>query len=272
MVIFCSSPSELKKQFAADSKVEIKNANERISFTAMKEVDSEKKDGTPYIRTITIDGVTYNSSYVYSKTVDSAEQLSDHYQKYVSYDRYQTPHYEEDRYGVPIFHFSQETGKLISFRKGSTFFAKGDLSESELRKIIVDEIYNLYGIQIEQNTDYIFESHYKDYQNDIRLYFMCFRRYINGYATDEDISFMIDTSGQIIGITQNLGLYDTVVESISETLLNKIQTKLYKNLLSGYSVKGNSVIALDQYGKCWLKSTIVTDQGRYDDTIFVEIK
>lgn len=269
MVIFCSSPSELKKQFAADSKVEIKNANERISFTAMKEVDSEKKDGTPYIRTITIDNITYNASYVYSKTVDSAEQLSDHYQKYVSYDRYLTEYYDDKNAGTPVFEFSQETGELIYFQKNGFPSRNGSLSEDELRQKAIEEIQKLYGMRLDLNPNYRFESKYV-YEENACLYYLHFRKYINDFATDEYVSVLIDTSGQIIGIRQNLGLYDEIVETISVEKIIETQKFFYKNFNDELKIQDKITLSLDQFGKCWVKFDI--NYGNFSDSSYVEIK
>lgn len=252
LVIFCSSPTELKQQLKADAKVVIKDVAERKDFgLSVNDTVVDKKNGTPYVKTITIGNETFEISYEESRASETFQSLSTHLKAYAGVDKYSTPHNNGIYWGKPTFEFSQETGKLTRYFKGSGFINSGNLGEAELHKIALQEIYNLYGIDIAKDPNYRYECrlHPAVPQRD-EYYQIIYRRYINGYETDEKIYICLDTTGQIISISQNLGLYDEVAEMITEEKVN-LAVEKFTNLFSNSStIKDDIYLSIDNYGKC----------------------
>ena len=273
LVIFCSSPTELKQQLKADAKVEIKDVAD-FSF-AVNDTVVEKKDGTPYVKTITIGNETFEISYEESRASKTFESLSTHLKAYAGVDKYSTPHNNGIYWGKPTFEFSQETGKLTKYFKGSGFIKSGNLGEAELHKIALQEIYNLYGIDIAKDPDYHYECrlHAATPQRE-EYYQIIYRRYINGYKTDEKIYICLDTTGQIISISQNLGLYDEVAEMVTEQNIN-IATEKFTKLINDSTVfKDEISISIDNYGNCFAKFyiAILGNNVNYTYDTYIEVE
>ena len=278
LVIFCSSPNELKKQLKADAKVEIKDVAERKDFSfAVNDTVVEKKDGTPYVKTITIGNETFEISYNESRASETYQSLSTHLKAYASVDKYSTRQKVGVYSGKLMFEFSHETGKLINYYKEMGHYQKGNLGEKELHKIALQEIYNLYGIDIAKDPNYRYECHHilpqDPYQPQHERYQIIYRRYINGYSLDEVVSVTLDTSGQIVRISQNLGLYDEVAEMITEENVNMAIDNFNKQF-DYISTFDEFYIRLDNYGLCYVsfKVTIPFPDGTaYKTAIKIEL-
>ena len=264
LVIFCSSPTELKQQLKADAKVVIKDVAERKDFSlSVDDTVVEKKNGTPYVKTITIGNETFEISYEESRASETYQSLSTHLKAYAGVDKYSTPHNDGVYWGKPTFEFSQETGKLTKYFKGTGFMKRGNLSEEELKKIADQTIYDFYGFDAASNPDYIYEVRHSIDPQDSRFdcYHLSYCRYINGYETDERISVCIDTSGQIIIIDQNLGLYDEIAETITGEKINSAIEKFTKLFSNSSTIKDDIYLSIDNYGKCSINfSTFVWNE------------
>ena len=267
LIIFCSSPNELKKQLKADAKVEIKDVAERKSFSSsLNDTVVEKKDGTPYVKTITIGNETFEISYNESKASETYQSLSTHLKAYASVDIYSTEHTDGAYWGTLSFEFSQETGKLTDYFKSASFMKSGNLGEKELQKIAVQEIYNLYGINIAKDSNYRYEcKFYPATSSQEEYYQIIYRRYINGYETDERIYICLDTTGQIVAVKQNLGLYDEVAEMVTEDKINSAKEKFSELLIGTTTIDDKIYISMDNYGKCSIKFSafVLTNEVGY---------
>ena len=123
--------------------------------------------------------------------------------------------------------------------------------EKELQKIAVQEIYNLYGIDIAKDPNYRYACKFFPATSSQReYYFIGYCRYINGYATNEGISILIDTTGQITSISQNLGLFDEVAETITAKKLEATKDNFFDSISDPTAVQENMYIELDNFGKC----------------------
>ena len=267
LIIFCSSPNELKKQLKADANVEIKDVAERKSFSSsLNDTVVEKKDGTPYVKTITIGNETFEISYNESKASETYQSLSTHLKAYASVDIYSTEHTDGAYWGTLSFEFSQETGKLTDYFKSASFMKSGNLGEKELQKIAVQEIYNLYGINIAKDSNYRYEcKFYPATSSQEEYYQIIYRRYINGYETDERIYICLDTTGQIVAVKQNLGLYDEVAEMVTEDKINSAKEKFSELLIGTTTIDDKIYISMDNYGKCSIKFSafVLTNEVGY---------
>ena len=276
LIIFCSSPNELKKQLKADANVEIKDVAERTYFDdPFSDTVVDKKAGTPYVKTITIGNETFEISYEESRASKTFESLSTHLKAYAGVDKYSTPHNNGIYWGKPTYEFSQETGKLTKYFKGSGFIKSGNLGEAELHKIALQEIYNLYGIDIAKDPNYRYECRLHPAVPQREEYYqIIYRRYINGYETDEKIYICLDTTGQIISISQNLGLYDEVAEMVTEQNIN-IATEKFTKLINDSTVfKDEISISIDNYGNCFAKFyiAILGNNVNYTYDTYIEVE
>ena len=253
LVIFCSSPTELKQQLKADAKVEIKDVAERTYFDdPFSNTVVDKKAGTPYVKTITIGNETFEISYEESRASKTFESLSTHLKAYASVDKYSIEHTDGVYWGTLRFEFSQETGELTKYFKGPSFIKNGNLGEEELHQIAKQVFYDLYGLDVSSNPDYHYElrHHPATNGNNDEYYRISYRRYINGYETDEIISVGIDTAGQILSINQNLGLYDEIAETITAEKLEVTKNEFLDSISDPSEVQEKISLELDNFGKC----------------------
>ena len=281
LVIFCSSPTELEQQLKADANVEIKDLAKRKKFTlSVSDIVINKKDGTPYIKTIAIGNETFKMNYVESRACETYQTLSHHLKNYASYDRY-SEYITDDRGvgGLVESLFSQETGKLIYYSKSTLFLKKGDLGEEKLHKIALEEISKLYDIDIANDSNYRYECRHfsatSPYHPEDEYYIFTYRKYINGCETDEIVAVCLDTSGQIMRISQNLGLYDEVSQIITIEKINNEKEKFKEQIRNKNAIQETEqiIVSLDNYGKCSIRFVTlvsVNDIGHYYD-MYVEI-